>query len=252
MPTKSRYTRIVVGANGTGGAWDFSGVSNSLDVDVSVARLDDTVFQVDGATSQAGDAKGSIKQAGYFDNTGAGYMEQEVAESILNAELLYVAALLGTDTAACVAYIAPQTNTDNMAISTPVADLMTLKGSWGGGTGLQRGVRLYGGTIAATGGQTYIDLGAAGSAGGNAWLFVTAISGTATSATFTVQSDDNTSFTSPATEGTFTVSATGCYAVALSGDIDRYLRLNCTSKGGATSFAVIAIVSVNGIHQAVA
>lgn len=247
--TKARYTRILVGANGAGGAWDFSGVSNSLDVDVSVPRLDDTVFQAAASTSVAGDPSGSIKQAGYYDNSAADTFEQEIAESILNAELLYVAALLGTDTAACAAYVAPQTNTDNMGVSTPVANLITLKGSWGGGSGLKRGVRLYTGTLAATGAQTYIDLAIAGSTGGQAWLFVTAISGTATSATCTVQCDDNTGFTSPTTLGTFTFSATGCYAIALSNTVDRYVRLNCTSKGGATSFAVTAIVAVNGVTQ---
>ncbi len=247
--TKARYTRILVGANGAGGAWDFSGVSNSLDVDVSVPRLDDTAFQDAAATSIAGDPSGSIKQAGFYDNSGAGTMEEEIAESVINAELLYVAALLGTDTAACAAYVAPQTNTDNMAVSTPVANLMTLKGSWGGGTGLRRGLRLYTGTLAATGAQTHIDLGAAGAAGGQAWLFVTAITGTAVSATCTVQSDDNTGFTSPTVLGTFTFSATGCYAIALGNTVDRYVRLNCTSKGGATSFAVTAIVAVNGVTQ---
>ena len=249
--TRSRYTRILVGANGAGGAWDFSGVSNALDVDVSVDRLDSTAFQESAATSIAGDPKGSIKQQGYYDNTGAGTEETEIAESILNAELLYVAALFGTDTSACICYVSPQTNTENMTISTPVANLMTLNGSWGGGTGLQRGVRLYTGTLAATGAQTYIDLAGPGSAGGNAWLFVTAISGTATSATCTVQCDDNTGFTSATTLGTFTFSATGAYPIALGTTVDRYIRLNCTSKGGATSFAVTAIVSVSGVHYSV-
>jgi len=248
-PTKSRYTRILVGANGAGGAWDFSGVSNSLDVDLAGERLDTTAFQDMAATSIAGDTKGSIKQSGYFDDVAAGYMEQEISESIANAELLYVAALFGTDVAACPAYVAPQTNTENMAISTPVANLITLKGSWGSGTGLKRGLRLYTGTISATGAQTYIDIATPGAAGGQAWLFVTTITGTATNASFTVQSDDNVGFASPTTLGTFTVSATGCYAVALGTTVDRYIRLNCVGKGGASSFVVTAIVAVNGVTE---
>ena len=56
-----------------------------------------------------------------------------------------------------------------------------------------------------------------GSDGGTAYLFVTTITGTATNATITVQSDDNTSFTSPATEGTFTFSDEGVYVVTMTG-----------------------------------
>jgi len=196
-----------------------------------------------------GDPKGSIKQSGYYDNSGAGYMEQEIAESIANAELLYIAALLGTDTPACAAYVAPATNTENMANSAPVANLITFKGSWGSGTGVKRGLRLYTGTLSATGGQTYIDITTPGAAGGQGYLFVTTITGSATNATCTVQSDDNTGFASPTTLGTFTFSATGAYAVALGTTVDRYVRLNCTSKGGATSFAVTAIVAVNGVTE---
>ncbi len=250
MPVNSRYTRILIGSNGAGGAWDFASVSNNLEVSVNADRLEDTTFQATAATFVTGDPKGSIKQQGYYTNTGAGTLETELADAIEGSEALYVTALFGTNATQPIAYIAQQTNTDNMAIAAPVANLITLNGSWPQGTGMLRGVQLYTGTIAATGAQTYIDLGAAGSAGGKAWLYVTAISGTATNATCTIQSDDEVTFAGAATEGTFTFSAGGCYPITLSGAIDRYVRLNCTSKGGSTSFTVFAIVAVAGIHYA--
>lgn len=249
MPVKSKYTRILVGSNGAGGAWDFSGVSNSLSVELASERLEDTTFQASGRTFLAGDTDGTISQEGYYDNSGANTFEQEIAESVANSELLYVAALFGTDTAACAAYVAPQTSTDNMAIAAPVSELITVSGSWGSGTGIRRGLRLATATISATGAQTHIDLGVAGSTGGAAWLFVTAVTGTATSATATVQSSSTVDFGSPATEGTFTFSGKGTYAIALSGAIDRYVRLNVTSMGGATNFTVTAIIAVNGVTQ---
>jgi hypothetical protein len=250
MPIKSTYSRLLVGTSGAGGAWDFSSVSNSMEVSLQGNNLEDTRFQDTARTYVVGDVTGNITQNGYYDNTGANTFEQEIAESIANAETLYVAALLGTTSTPVVAYVSQQTNTENMAISTPVAELVTLNGSWGAGTGICRGLQVWGGTFSATGAQTgpgYVDFGAAGSAGGKAWLFVTTVTGTATNATITVESDDNTSFTSAATEGTFTFSGVGCYPITLSGTVDRYIRLNCTSKGGATSFVVRAICAISGI-----
>lgn len=250
MPVKAKYTRLLMGSDGAGGAWDFSGVSNSLETSVAIDALEDTGFQADAKTFVAGDPAGDIKQAGYFHDTDPGSLEEELANAIDDEALLYVAAIYGTHAAAPaapVAYVAPQTNAANMTLGTKVGALITLSGSWGGGTGLLRGVQIYRGTLSATGAQSYIDLGAAGSNGGTAYLFVTLVTGTATNATCTIQSDDNTDFSSPATEGTFTFSDEGCYAIALTGTIDRYVRLNCTSKGGATSFAVVAIIVVTGV-----
>lgn len=250
MPIKSTYTRVLVGSNGAGGAWDFSSVSNSLEVSLQGNSLEDTRFQDSARTYVVGDVTGNISQAGYYDNTGAGTFEQEIAESIANAETLYVAALLGTASTPIPAYVSQATNTQDMTITTPVSELITLSGSWGAGTGILRGLHVWGGTFSATGAQTtpgYVDFGAAGSAGGKAWLWVTTVTGTATNATVTVESDDNTSFSSAATEGTFTFSGVGCYPITLSGTIDRYIRLNCTSKGGATSFVVRAVVAISGL-----
>ncbi|WP_230685363.1 hypothetical protein, partial [Streptococcus pneumoniae] len=84
--------------------------------------------------------------------------------------------------------------------------LITANGSWFDGTGIKRGLQVYRGTISATGTTTYIDTGAVGSAGGYAWIWITAVTGTATNATILIQSDDNTGFSSPATEATFTFS----------------------------------------------
>ena len=73
-------------------------------------------------------------------------------------------------------------------------------------------------------------------------MHVSAIGGTATSATIDVESSiDNLSF---ASEGTFTFSAVGGFTLALSGTVNRYLRINLTSMGGATSITLQVAASI--------
>ena len=241
MATKATWTRLLVDQ------WDFSSVSNSLETSVNVQREDVTTFQSTAKQFVAIGAEGGIAQAGYLTTFAANSFEQEITEAINNTESLYVAALYGTDTAKCPAYVARGANADGMTIKAASDKVLTLSGSWGEGSGICRGYRMFSGTISATGGQTYIDMGAAGSAGGLAWLFIQAITGTATNATITVQSDDNTGFATPATEGTFTFSAVGGQEIALSGAVDRYVRLNATSLGGATNYTVVGVIALSGI-----
>ena len=244
--TKARYTRLLVGTDGAGAAWDFSTQSNKLGVKLSGNRLDDTTFQATGKTSVAGDPEGSITQNGYFTGPEAGTFDGEMVDAIKNAESLYVAALYGDNVAACPSYVAEKTTAENVAIEGDMGSLITVSGDWGSGTGIVRGLRLGSGTVSATGALTYIDLGAAAAGACKAWLFVTGITGTATNATFTVQCDDNTGFSSPTTKGTFTLSAGGTYVLTFTG-VERYARLNCTSKGGATNFDLTALIAVTGI-----
>lgn len=248
---KGRYTRLLVGS--TAGAWDFSGVSNSLEVALNVERLETTAFQETGATSIAGDTSGTLTQNGYYQNPAAGEFEQEMAAAIASTTSLFVAALFGTDTDACPAYVAPAANAAGLTLGSEVAGLITASGEWAQGTGILRGLRVWQGTISATGAQTspgYIDLGAAGAAGGTAWIWVRAVTGTATNAAIVLQSSTATGFGSPTTRATFTFSsATGRTQQQSmgAGVVDRYLRLNTTSMGGATSFEVTVIAAVRGI-----
>lgn len=240
-PIKAKYSRLLVNE------FDLSTQHNSLEVSVATEQQDVSTFQNTGKAYLSMTPEGSIAVKGFFDDAAAGYTEQELAEAIENVETLYVAALFGTQTAACPVYVAPATNVESLTITAPVDGVIEIDGGFPAGSGLRRGLRCFSGTLSATGAQTYIDLGAAGAAGGLAWLWVQTITGTATNATVTVESDDNTGFSSAATEGTFTFSAVGGYQVTLSGTIDRYVRLNCTSLGGATSFVVVGAVAVTGV-----
>lgn len=242
-----RYTKLWVDE------FDLSSQNNSLDMSIAVDALDGTAFQDTGAVTYAGIPTGKIAQKGYFTGKANG-MNEDVLYDRLGVATATVAALFGTATTGCPAYVSRTTGAEKMMIATTPNALMMIDGDWVNGGGIIRGLRVWEGTFSATGAQTspgYIDVGAVGSAGGAAYLFVQTITGSATNATITVESDDNTSFTSAATEGTFTFSAVGVQTMALSGTVDRYIRLNCTSKGGATSFVVGAIVCVSGVTYAV-
>jgi len=246
MATKATKTRLLVGT--ASGAWDFSGVTNSLEVALSGEKIENTRFQDTAKTFTTGDISGSITQSGYFDATGADSLEQEMASITANGTLAYVGCIYGTEESAPIAYIAPSTNVEGIKLSAPIGGLITVSGSWFDGLGIKRGLQVYRGTISGTGpAGSYIDTGAVGSLGGFAWIWITTITGTATNAAVKLQSDDNTSFTSAADEGTFTFSGKKAIEVTLTGDVDRYLRINTTSLGGATSFLVTVVAAVRGV-----
>lgn len=243
-----RYTKLWVDE------FDLSSQNNSLELALTIPALDATAFQSSGRVLYAGLPEGNISHRGYWTGNANG-MNEDVLYDRFNVATVTVAALFGTATTGCPAYVGRSTGVEKMSILGPTTELITIDGDWVRGGGIIRGLRMWEGTFSATGAQTspgYIDLGAAGSAGGVAYLFVQTITGTATNATITIQSDDETGFTGAATEATFTFSAVGVQTAILSGAIDRYVRLNCTSKGGATSFVVGAIICVSGVTYAVA
>lgn len=239
MAIKGTYTRILVDQ------FDFSGVSNSVDVAINSEEFDVTAFQDEGNMFLTGVSGGTITQNGYFDGAAAGGYEAEVYSRLGSTTGHVVAVLFGTQTTGCPAYVLPGTDGREMTIASPVNGIVTLNGTWGEGSGIRRGRRVFGGTISATGAQTAIDFGAAGSMGGVAYVFVQTITGSASNATIAVQSSSNNSTFD--NEGTATFSAVGVQTVALSGTVNRYIRLNCTSLGGATSFVVVGVVCVNGV-----
>jgi hypothetical protein len=248
---KGKYTRWLLGTSTY--AYDFSGQSNSLEVSLTSERLDTSAFQETAATSIAGDTSGTIMQNGYWNYSSSDAtqnIEERVQAAIDASAEQTVAAIFDTTASAPACYVARQAQATSMKIDAPVSGVITLSSEWPEGVGIVRGRMVWRGTFSGTGAQSapaYIDLGAVGTVGGYAWLYVTGITGTATNATITLQSDDNTGFSSPATEATFTFSGSRYVEQALTGTVDRYLRLNVTSMGGATNFAVVAIAAVGGV-----
>ncbi len=242
MPVKSYQARILVDG------FDFSNTSNTLKVDTDAQALEYNTFQEPAALSIPGVPKASIEHGGYYNGKAAGTLEAELYTRLGTGAVVVVAVILDTAGAVPVAYVIPSSYNQQLTINAPVKELLTVMGKWPTANGrMYRGYQVARATISATGAVTGIDFGAGGIAGGKAWLFVQAITGTATNATIKVQSDSAADFGSAADEGTFTFSAVGAYEIDLAGTVGRYVRLNCTSKGGATSFLVLAVVALSGV-----
>lgn len=243
MAVAARYTKIWIDE------FDFSGDSFSAQVAMTSPVVETTTFQQTAKTWQVIFPEATVSQSGYITGLASTDLEKAIKDRLGSADTHHVAVLYGTNTAACPAYVVPSTSAKMMAIQAPVEGVLSINSEWTSGTGVKRGLRVADLAISATGAQTGVDLGAQGTTGGVAYLFVRSITGTATSATIKVQSDSASNFATAADEGTFTFSAVGSYTVALSGTVDRYVRLNVTSLGGATGFTVGAIVCVNGVTQ---
>ncbi|MCR4303213.1 MAG: hypothetical protein NUV63_03150 [Gallionella sp.] len=247
MAVAAKYTRFLFGD--ATAAFDFSGDSNSLSMALTVAPLQNTGFQATAETYIAGLTTGVISQKGNYSGKGAGYIEQEVNARLDTATAMYVAALFGTNVAGCPGYVTTQSWGQQMTMDMPIADLITLASEWPSSGQMIRGLRLTSvatQTVSATGALASVDFGAVGSAGGVGYLFITTITGTAVGATIDIESSA-TEGGVYLSEGTFTFSSTGIQVVALSGAVDRWLRLNITSLGTATSFVVTAIVGLSGV-----
>jgi len=239
VATKALDTHILVDEH------QLSNQSTGLTVESSVDSEDSTTFQATGAEFTMKLPSPKISMKGFFTGVGASYLENEL-QSRIGTQTTIVAGLLATATAACPAYVIPSAAADAMKVDAPVAGLITIDGGFVGSR-MYRGIRIAHLTISATGAQTGVDLGAAGSAGGNVFMFITSITGTATNADIDIESDSDSGFGTAAVEATHTFSAVGATQVSMSGTIGRYIRLNVTDLGGATDFDVVAIACVDGV-----
>lgn len=242
MPVRGYQTKILIDQ------LDLSGYTNALQVECPVGVLEYQVLQNAGTLKLPSYPTPMITQNGYVSGATADEIHDALDDRLAADNDVTVGVILGTALAQPVAYVLPTTYNGQLRIDAPVANLITINGQWPSGTSrLYRGFQAHYGVISATGAQTGIDFGAAGSAGGRAFLFVQAKTGTITSATIKVQSDSDVGFGTASDEGTFTFSALGAFAIDLSGTVNRYVRINTTSLGGATNFTVLAVVCVAGV-----
>lgn len=243
MATHGRHTKIWVDG------YELSGRSNGLTLQVEVPSEDVTPFQATGRTYLRLNPAMTLQHNGYLDLLG---MEPAIQERLGTDAITHnVAALFGTDIAACPAYVLPGARAQEMQIQAPASSVMSISALWvpGGGTlSGQRGLRILDTTITETGAQTGVDFGTSGSAGGSAYLFVFAVGGSFSGdAEIDIESASTSNFASPTTKGTFEFSDLGSYAISLSGTVGRYVRANVASMGGADSFIVGIVVCVNGV-----
>lgn len=239
MPVHGRYTRILLDE------FDFSGDNNTAEVTISSETIDVTTFQATAKQYVTLTAEGTITHQGYYTGSDAGYMEAELNDRMATSSSI-AGVLFGTNAASYPAYILPNTGTKDMTINGSTGAVITLNGGYHSGSGIQRGIVLYSGTVSATGAQTYVDMLSAGSAGGYVYLFVQDITGSASNAAVKFQSATSSGGTY-ADEATVTFSAVGASSGVVTGTVDRYMKINASSLGGATDFTIVAVACVSGV-----
>ena len=241
---KGRYTRIFLDE------WDISAASMNVDIETAVTSEDATTFQADGREVVAMTASTKIVIKGFFVTAdGDGDLENEFQASLDTPVTLGVMLAESTADAGAPVYVLVGTSPENIKIGAPAAGLLTVDGTFTDGTtGKRRGLLLWRGAITTTGTKTAIDTGAAGAAGGDVYVFVQSITGTATDAAIAVESA-TTQGGSYSTEATQQFSAVGAFAAAMTGTVNRWLIINTTSMGGATAFTVAVVACVDGVTQ---
>jgi len=225
--------------------YNFSAYTSQLQVDLTVGEAEGTTLA---STAQEWEPllpTMKITQNGYFQGVAADGFERELFDRMGTTGVV-VSAIFGVSGSKAPAYVIPDAFNAQMDFQMPAAGLMTLNGIWGNTNHPKRGVVVYRGTLSATGATTAVNLGAAGSNGGLFVVHVTAVSGSASGADIALESATTQAGTYAA-EGTVTFSAVGGYTAALTGTVNRWLRINATDLGGATSFTVTAIAIVDGV-----
>ena len=242
MASRAIYTRIAIDG------YRISSETNKATVKLDADKTEITCFEDTAKSYIVNDPKPGIELGGYltastdpdtFEAISHGALSVPVTVSVVKAS---TSAITGG-----VSYTIPNANAITLSHDLQVAGVMTMQASWGGADAMVRGKCVYGGAaLAATGATAAVDVGAQGTAGGIAYLHVTAITGSATNAAIKLQSSATQGGTY-ADEGTWTFSAIGVYPVDLSGTVDRWLRINVTSLGGATDVTVTVLGVVYGV-----
>lgn len=233
----------------------FNADTSSVSTSIEVAELDVTNIASTAMGYIPGLPTWRMVQNGYWTGADADGVADELHDR-LGTTGAQIAHLPDRTSNGTPAYVLPDAFNANLPIEAPVDGVITMTGEWAASAGGHRGELItYNETISATGAGTPIDLGSAGSSGGYAYLFVHQIdddaSGTSTNTDIDVESSTTEGGTY-ASEGTFTFSATGGFALTLSGTVNRWVQFNTTDLGGATSLEVSLIAVVTGVTEDIA
>jgi hypothetical protein len=240
MPTKGSDVRIFVDE------FDFSGSSSSVEINAAVGVLDYPVLNSDTEVTEPGTSMATIAHNGYMTGAAAGSLEPEMYDRLGTGDA-DVSVILGVSATIPIGYVVADTYAEAMNVNMPVKELMTITGKWAASDVFRRGVALPLTAVSATGAQQGYDTGTTGADGGFAIIHVTSITGTATSATVTIQGGSTSGFVGPSTYATLTFSAVGSYTTTWSGATGRHLRFNVTSLGGATGFSIAGVICSTGV-----
>jgi hypothetical protein len=228
--------------------FDFSVSSFSgADIERSAPEKDRTAFGDTGVVSEPGMPSGKISVRGYYTGNDAGEVYKELTDRVGVAGAgAIMAVLLDTTDANCVAYCSDNAWQQTLKLALPTDDIITFEAGTAGTEAIECGYRILNTTVTGTGNQAAVDFGAAGAAGGAVFIFVQAVGGTVNNASIKVQSSATQGGTY-LDEATVDVDAIGGYAAAMAGAVNRWLRVNIASMGGASSLTLVVIACVKGV-----
>ena len=227
------------------GGYDLSSHVTSVNLDITAEELDATTINSGGFREKLGGLKDSTLSMDGFYEAGANKPDALLGASIGNELIVTTVPDAGVGNTAyfmksrlfsyqmfgAVGEIAP------FSISKSQSDDEVVQGK----------IEIDG-ALTATGNSTGVQLGAVG-ATEKVYVAIhcTAVSGTSTpTVTFKLQSDDNSSFTSPTDRITFSnITAIGAdYQSAAGAITDTYYRLNYTISGTSPSFSIHATIGI--------
>ena len=209
------------------GGYDLSDHITSVNLEIMAEELDATTINSGGFRERLGGLKDSTLSMDGFYEAGANKPDAGVGNTAyFMKSRLFSYSMFGT-----VGEIAPFSITKSQSDDEVVQGKIEIDGA-----------------LTATGNSTGVQLGAVGS---TERIYVaihcTAVSGTSTpTVTFKLQSDDNSSFTSPTDRITFSnITAIGAdYQSAAGAIADDYFRLNYTITGTSPSFSIHATIGI--------
>lgn len=227
--------------------FDFTGSYMGADIEITVGEIPVTPFGVTGLVTDPGPSSGKISLRGYYTGSAAGDVYKEMTDRLgTGGEGTCMAVLSDTTDANCVADCSSNAWGQTLKLSMPTKETLTFEAGTAGTESIKSGFRILNATVTTTGNQAAVDFGAAGSLGGAVFIFVQAVGGSVSNASIKVQSATTEGGTY-ADEATIDVDAIGGYYAVMTGAVNRWLRVNIASMGGATSLKIVAIACVKGV-----
>lgn len=238
MPVPAYKTRILIDQ------FDFSMETAGGSLAMTVPPIDAPALQQPSMLYVPGAQNGKLEFSGYWNGGAAGRYEDELYARHGSLTPCIIAALLDTSAAGNPAYVLRSTWGQQLKTDWPLDGLLTLQAAYE--DVLARGLLLYSGAVTTTGVKNALDFSAGGTDGGEVFLFVQAITGTATNAEIAIASAPNEGGTF-ANEATLQFGAVGAYRQTMSGAVDKRLRVSVTSLGGATSITLAVVGCIRGV-----
>jgi hypothetical protein len=221
--------------------FDFSSATSQVDVNIESGEAEDTSLASTAQEFEPLLAKTTVAQNGYFRGVlPAGFAAE--LEARFGAGDAIVTVITEQSDPNCACYVLPAAANYNMVFGSPVNGLVTLNGQWGTSVAAQRGLRVaddsWVDTVGLIPGITDFDF--APITRGVAYFHIYEIEGAAVDASISIESAVVMTF---GEVGALSFSSIGGYRVELSGPtLGQFIRLNCTSLGGATRFKFTAVV----------